>query len=74
MTGVELTNGDPTVGTHQVDIRLGDGSHTDLVIGSGEESSECAGKSNGTVTGGAADGNSYLQQPGEIFKCISNSF
>lgn len=52
------------MGPHQVDISLGDGSHTDLVIGSGQESSKCAGKSNGTVTGGAADGNSYLQQQG----------
>lgn len=66
--GVKLTNGDPAVGAHQVDIRLGDGSHTDLVIGSGEESSERAGKSNGTVTGGAADGDSHLQQPEEIFE------
>lgn len=58
------------MGAHQVDISLGDGPHADLVIGSGEESSECAGKSNGTVTGGAADGNSHLQQPREIFKLI----
>lgn len=69
MTGGELTNGDPTVGAHQVDISLGDGSHTDLVIGSGEESSKCAGKSNSAVTGGTANGNSHLQQPEEIFKC-----
>lgn len=52
------------MGPHQVDISLGDGAHTDLVIGSGQESSECAGKSNRTVTGGTADGNSYLQQQG----------
>lgn len=56
------------MGAHQVDIRLGDGTHADLVIGSGEESSKCAGKGNGTITGGAADGNSYLQQPEEVFK------
>lgn len=58
------------MGAHQVDIGLGDGSHTDLVIGSGQESSECAGKSNSSVTGGAADGNSHLRQPEEIFDCF----
>lgn len=49
------------MGAHQVDVGLGDGSHTNLVVGSGEERSKSAGKCNGAVTGGAADGNSYLQ-------------
>lgn len=61
------------MGAHQVDISLGDGPHTDLVIGSGEESSECAGKSNGPLTGGAADGHSHLQQPKEMIKLILNN-
>lgn len=54
------------MGAHQVDVGLGDGSHADLVIGSGEESSKCAGKSHGALTGGAADGNSDLRQQKDV--------
>lgn len=50
------------MGPYQVDIRLGDCSHTDLVIGSGEEGSKRAGERNRAVTGGTANGHSYLQQ------------
>ena len=50
------------MGPHQVDICLGDGSHTDLVVGSGEEGSERAGKRYRAVAGGTADGHAHLQQ------------
>lgn len=50
------------MGPDQVDICLGHGTHTDLVIGSGEKGGKCAGKCNRTVTGGAAHGHSNLQQ------------
>lgn len=58
----KLTDGDSAVRPHQVDIGLGDGSHTDLVIGSGEEGGERAGKRNCAVTGGTANSNSDLSE------------
>lgn len=56
-----VTDGDATVRSYEVDVRLRDGSHTNLIIGSGEECGECAGKCNHTVTGGTADGHAHLQ-------------
>lgn len=57
-----LTDGDAAVGPYQVDIWLGDGSHTDLVIGSGEKGSKRAGKHNRAVSGGTANGHTHLQR------------
>lgn len=59
---LQLTDGDSAVGADQVHIGLGDGSHTDLVIASGEEGGKRAGKCNRAVPGGAANGHSHLQQ------------
>ena len=56
----ERTNGDSTVGAHQVNVGLGDGSHADLVVGSGEEGCERAGEGDGAVAAGTADGHAHL--------------
>lgn len=55
-----FTNGDAAVRPHQVDIGLRNGSHTDLIIGSGEERCKGAGKCNSAITRSTADSNSYL--------------
>lgn len=64
---VLLTNGDPTVGTGKVDVRLGDGSHADLIIGPGEEGGECAGKCYSSVPGGTTNGNTDLESKAFFF-------
>lgn len=57
-----LTNGNATVGPHKVDIGLRNGSHSDLVIGSGEEGRKRADKYHSAVSSSAANCHSHLQQ------------
>ena len=50
-----LTDGDADVRAAEVDVRLGDGSHANLVVGATEEAGESAAESNSAVTSCAAD-------------------
>ena len=50
-----LTNGDTDVRAAEVDVRLGDGSHANLVVCAAEEAGESAAESNSAVTSCAAD-------------------
>lgn len=55
------TDGYATVWPHQVNVGLGDGSHTDLVIGSGQERGKRAGECDRAIACGTANGNTDLQ-------------
>lgn len=55
------------MGTGKVDVRLGDGSHADLIIGPGEEGGECAGKCYSSVPGGTTNGNTDLESKAFFF-------
>lgn len=50
------------MGPHQVNVGLGDGSHTDLVIGSGQERGKGAGECDCAIARGTANGNADLQR------------
>ena len=50
-----LTDGDADVRAAEVDVRLGDGSHADLVVGAAEEAGESAAEGDSAVTSRAAD-------------------
>lgn len=56
-----LTNRDTTVRANQVDIRLRNCSHADLVIGTRKESSKRAGKWNRAITSGTTNCHTCLQ-------------
>lgn len=55
-----LTDGDATVRPGQVDVRLRDGGHSDVVVGPGQEGSEGAGKRHCAVSRGTANRHAHL--------------
>lgn len=55
-----LTNGNTTVWADQVDIRLGDRCHTDVVVSTSKESSKSAGEWNGAITSSTTNGHAHL--------------
>lgn len=54
------TYGHPTVGPNKIDVGLRDGSHPDLIKGSGQKGSEGASKSHGATTGDTSQRHTHL--------------
>ena len=55
LAGTVLSDTDPAVRPHHVDVGLGDDAHPQVVEGPGEEGSESADEGNGSVPAGNSD-------------------